>query len=295
MESFHMKTVGKYKIDQLLGSGSFGKVYQCTDTDTHQLYAIKVISLDLIRENKLELQLKKEFTLLKKLNHENIIKLTETLRTKKFIFLITELICGGDLYDYLNTNGPMCEKDAQRIFGQIINAVDYCHAKGIVHRDLKDSNILLTNDQNVKIADFGFANVCVKPEDLLSTICGTMSYCAPEILIHKPYSYPVDIFAIGVILFLIVSGFLPFDDPDNEELLKQTIECTYTMPAKFSPQLKDLISKLLIKEPDKRITIKDIKKHSWMQLTTFINPQFTAPEDVQHRMQSMQTMVMHRH
>jgi 5'-AMP-activated protein kinase catalytic alpha subunit len=292
---FNMKMVGKYKIDQLLGTGSFGKVFQCTDTETHRLYAIKVISLELIRANKLELQLKKEFTILKRLEHPHIIRLIETLRTKKYVFLVTELVLGGDLFDYLQTNGPFDERTARRVFGEIIDAMEYCHEKKIVHRDLKDSNVLLTPEVKVKIADFGFSNVCVNDSDLLSTLCGTPSFISPEILLHKPYSYPVDIFSAGVILFLMVSGYLPFDDNDDVLLMKKTIDCVFEMPYQFSNNLKDLISKLLVKSPEQRISINLIKSHPWMLQTAFIGKQFTSTEDIQHRMQSMKTMITHRH
>ena len=174
-----------------------------------------------------------------------------------------EYASGGELFDYIVANTRLEEKEACKFFQQIISGVEYIHKLGVVHRDLKPENLLLDSGKNIKIVDFGLSNTH-KPDELLQTACGSPCYAAPEMIAGKKYvGSRVDLWSTGVILFAMVSGYLPFEDPNTSELYKKILGCEYEIPEWVSELTKDMISCILNTEPDKRYTVNQIKSHPW--------------------------------
>jgi serine/threonine protein kinase len=277
-----LSLVGKYQIGHLLGEGSFGQVKHAVDSDGNE-YAIKIISVQKIQSSNLENQLKREISVLRKLKHENVVQLIEVLRNKKFIFLVTELISGGDLFDLLASRHKLSESRARTIFTQILDGVAYCHSQGVIHRDLKVENVLFTPDQKVKLGDFGFCNIVSNEADLLKTLCGTPSSIAPEILKHQEYNgSQVDIFSCGVMLFYMCAGRLPFDDNDNEIVFEMICSSKYEFPDHFSSELKNLITGMLKTIGKERYTVDEIRLHPWMTSDTLGTTDDEADEDAEH-------------
>lgn len=266
---FSLEQVGKYVVHETIGSGSFGEVKRVIDRDTNKEYAMKILSIERIKSNNLVEQTKREISILRQLNHPNIVSLKEVLKNKRHMFLITELVKNGDLFDRLALQHKFSEVESRDMFRQMLDAVSYCHSRGICHRDLKLENILLTEDLHVKIADFGFSNIFlsdgIENEIILKTLCGTSNYLPPEILRHEPYSgSQVDVWCLGIILFSMVAGRLPFDAEDNEILFASIVEGSFCMPATFSPKLQDMLRSIIDTDPKKRLTITRIMMHPWM-------------------------------
>lgn len=265
-ERCQLTELGSYTLGRVLGEGTFGQVRLAVHKVTHVHYAVKIINLNLIQQSRMAEQLKREISILRRLQHVNVVNLVEVLRNKKFFFLVTELIDGGDLFDRLADKRILSEQEARLYFTQIGQALEYCHRAGVCHRDLKLENVLITREGIVKLADFGFANIFVDQEHeiLLKTTCGTPAYIAPEILKHAPYhGERVDVWSCGIILYYMVAGELPFDDDSNEEMFRSITDGRYTMPEHFSRELQDLIAKILVTDDSARIGLSAIMQHPW--------------------------------
>ena len=179
------------------------------------------------------------------------------------IYIVTEFAAKGDIFDHLVNNGKMSEPEACHVFAQIISAVKYCHTRGVVHRDLKVENLLLDGDSNIKLADFGFSNYYTE-KSLLSTWCGSPPYAAPELFEGKKYVGPkVDMWSLGVVLYVLVSGTLPFDGPTLMDLRERVVRCQYRIPFFLSQECEQLLKGLLVIEPEKRLGIDTIISHPW--------------------------------
>ncbi|KAM4692858.1 serine/threonine-protein kinase MARK1 isoform 2-T2 [Discoglossus pictus] len=203
---------------------------------------------------------------MKILNHPNIVKLFEVIETEKTLYLIMEYASGGEVFDYLVAHGRMKEKEARAKFRQIVSAVQYCHQKCIVHRDLKAENLLLDADMNIKIADFGFSNEFTIGNKL-DTFCGSPPYAAPELFQGKKYNGPeVDVWSLGVILYTLVSGSLPFDGQNLKELRERVLRGKYRIPFYMSTDCENLLKKLLVLNPIKRGSLDQIMKDRWMNV-----------------------------
>uniref|UniRef100_A0A8C3S593 Microtubule affinity regulating kinase 2 n=1 Tax=Chelydra serpentina TaxID=8475 RepID=A0A8C3S593_CHESE len=203
---------------------------------------------------------------MKVLNHPNIVKLFEVIETEKTLYLVMEYASGGEVFDYLVAHGRMKEKEARAKFRQIVSAVQYCHQKFIVHRDLKAENLLLDADMNIKIADFGFSNEFTFGNKL-DTFCGSPPYAAPELFQGKKYDGPeVDVWSLGVILYTLVSGSLPFDGQNLKELRERVLRGKYRIPFYMSTDCENLLKKFLILNPSKRGTLEQIMKDRWMNV-----------------------------
>ncbi|XP_024905604.1 serine/threonine-protein kinase MARK1 [Pteropus alecto] len=201
---------------------------------------------------------------MKILNHPNIVKLFEVIETEKTLYLVMEYASGGEVFDYLVAHGRMKEKEARAKFRQIVSAVQYCHQKCIVHRDLKAENLLLDADMNIKIADFGFSNEFTVGGKL-DTFCGSPPYAAPELFQGKRYDGPeVDVWSLGVILYTLVSGSLPFDGQNLKELRERVLRGKYRIPFYMSTDCENLLKKLLVLNPVKRGSLEQIMKDRWM-------------------------------
>lgn len=184
------------------------------------------------------------------------MKLFEVIQTEKTLYLVMEYASGGEVFDYLVAHGRMKEKEARAKFRQIVSAVQYLHQKHIVHRDLKAENLLLDADMNIKIADFGFSNEFV-PGSKLDTFCGSPPYAAPELFQGKKYDGPeVDVWSLGVILYTLVSGSLPFDGQNLKELRERVLRGKYRIPFYMSTDCENLLKKFLVLNPLKRASLE---------------------------------------
>ncbi|KAJ4829918.1 SNF1- protein kinase catalytic subunit alpha kin10 [Turnera subulata] len=207
----------------------------------------------------------REINIMKLLNHPHIISLYEVIETPTHICLVMEHAKFGDLLDYIVVKGSLPEDEARKVFQQIISALAYCHTSMIVHRDLKPDNILLESKCNIKLADFGFSNT-LQDGHFLKTSCGRYNYAAPEVISGKWYAGPeVDVWSCGVILYALLCGTLPFDDENIPNLLRKIQGGKYSLKRITSPGGRDLISRMLVVDPLKRLTIPEICQHPWIQ------------------------------
>lgn len=195
--------------------------------------------------------------------HPHIIRLYEVIETPNDIYVVMEYVRSGELFDYIVEKGRLMEDEARHFFQQIISGVEYCHRHMVVHRDLKPENLLLDSRANVKIADFGLSNV-MRDGHFLKTSCGSPNYAAPEVISGRLYAGPeVDVWSCGVILYALLCGSLPFDDENIPNLFKKIKGGIYTLPSHLSPGARDLIPRMLLVDPLKRITIPEIRQHPW--------------------------------
>ncbi|XP_005156682.1 MAP/microtubule affinity-regulating kinase 3a isoform X2 [Danio rerio] len=255
--------IGNYRLLKTIGKGNFAKVKLARHILTGSEVAIKMIDKTQLNPTSLQ-KLSREVTIMKNLNHPNIVKLFEVIETEKTLFLVMEYASGGEVFDYLVAHGRMKEKEARAKFRQIVSAVQYCHQKRIVHRDLKAENLLLDGDMNIKIADFGFSNEFMVGSKL-DTFCGSPPYAAPELFQGKKYDGPeVDVWSLGVILYTLVSGSLPFDGQNLKELRERVLRGKYRIPFYMSTDCENLLKRFLVLNPAKRGTLEQIMKERWI-------------------------------
>ena len=276
------RRVGKYLLGKTLGQGTFGKVKQAVDTVTGQSYALKAMDKAMIIAQNMGDQIKKEIAIMKQLTHPNIVALVEVLSSPTTIYLVLELVTGGELFDAIMEEGSMSEDIARTYFSQLISGLEYCHARGVCHRDLKPENLLLDATKTLKISDFGLSALAsqvndnvtaavgddgVIPDQMLHTICGTPNYVAPEVLMDESKGYngqAADIWSAGVILYVLLAGFPPFDESSMVELFRKIVKADFKYPSHFTADAKDLVGQILNPDPNKRATIAQIKAHRWM-------------------------------
>mmetsp|Transcript_24540 Transcript_24540/g.56792 ORF Transcript_24540/g.56792 Transcript_24540/m.56792 type:complete len:361 (+) Transcript_24540:80-1162(+) len=261
-----VKRVGKYEIGRTLGEGTFGKVKQATNVETGQKVAIKILDKEKIHQQSMGEQIKKEINVMKMVKHKHVVNLLEVLASKTKIFIVLELIRGGELFDKIVAVGRFDEAVARKYFRQLVSGVDYCHRQQVCHRDLKPENLLLDEHELLKISDFGLSALYGTDQHstLLKTTCGTPNYVAPEVLADKGYSgFAADIWSCGVILFVLLAGFLPFDEPAMSVLFRRICKGDYTFPAWFGSSAKGLLGSILRTDPAKRATIEEIKASAW--------------------------------
>ncbi|XP_074078808.1 serine/threonine-protein kinase MARK1 isoform X4 [Macrotis lagotis] len=257
--------IGNYRLLKTIGKGNFAKVKLARHILTGREVAVKIIDKTQLNPTSLQ-KLFREVRIMKILNHPNIVKLFEVIETEKTLYLVMEYASGGEVFDYLVAHGRMKEKEARAKFRQIVSAVQYCHQKCIVHRDLKAENLLLDGDMNIKIADFGFSNEFTIGNKL-DTFCGSPPYAAPELFQGKKYDGPeVDVWSLGVILYTLVSGSLPFDGQNLKELRERVLRGKYRIPFYMSTDCENLLKKLLVLNPIKRGSLEQIMKDRWMNV-----------------------------
>ncbi|KAJ8266109.1 hypothetical protein GJAV_G00125960 [Gymnothorax javanicus] len=255
--------IGMYRLLKTIGKGNFAKVKLARHVLTGKEVAVKIIDKTQLNSSSLQ-KLFREVRIMKLLNHPNIVKLFEVIETEKTLYLVMEYASGGEVFDYLVAHGRMKEKEARAKFRQIVSAVQYCHQKCIVHRDLKAENLLLDAEMNIKIADFGFSNEFTLGNKL-DTFCGSPPYAAPELFQGKKYDGPeVDVWSLGVILYTLVSGSLPFDGQNLKELRERVLRGKYRIPFYMSTDCENLLKKFLILNPSKRGSLEQIMRDRWM-------------------------------
>ncbi|KAJ8477523.1 hypothetical protein OPV22_021250 [Ensete ventricosum] len=255
-----------YKLGKTLGIGSFGKVKIAEHLLTGHKVAIKILNRRKIKNMEMEEKVRREIKILRLFMHPHIIRLYEVIETHSDIYVVMEYVKSGELFDYIVEKGRLQEDEARRFFQQIISGVEYCHRNMVAHRDLKPENLLLDSKCNVKIADFGLSNV-MRDGHFLKTSCGSPNYAAPEVISGKLYAGPeVDVWSCGVILYALLCGTLPFDDENIPNLFKKIKSGIYTLPSHLSALARDLIPRMLVVDPMKRITIREIHEHPWFQM-----------------------------
>ncbi|KAI9979429.1 hypothetical protein PInf_017508 [Phytophthora infestans] len=302
-----VKKVGKYEIGKTLGEGTFGKVKYAVNTETDERVAIKVLDKEKIQKQNMGAQIKKEISIMKMVRHKHVVVLKEVLASRTKIFIVLELITGGELFDKIVSEGRhvskqrsakerardgsgysadsflvLCcydymyrfsEETARFYFRQLVDGVQYCHENGVCHRDLKPENLLLDENGDLKISDFGLSALYEGggpdgPESsrasLLHTTCGTPNYVAPEVLADKGYDgRAADVWSMGVILYVLLAGFLPFDEPTMSALFRKIQKAEFSYPSWFTPRVKALLNRILVPDPETRISIKEILRDEW--------------------------------
>ncbi|XP_061781564.1 serine/threonine-protein kinase SIK3 homolog isoform X1 [Nerophis lumbriciformis] len=256
--------VGHYEIERTIGKGNFAVVKLATHIITKAKVAIKIVDKTQLDDENLK-KIFREVQIMKLLKHPHIIRLYQVMETERMIYLVTEYASGGEIFDHLVAHGRMAEKDARKKFKQIVAAVHFCHCRNIVHRDLKAENLLLDHNLNIKIADFGFSNLFSRGQ-LLKTWCGSPPYAAPELFEGKEYDGPkVDIWSLGVVLYVLVCGALPFDGSTLQNLRARVLSGKFRIPFFMSTDCEYLIRHMLVLEPSRRLSMEQICKNKWMR------------------------------
>ncbi|OIV98419.1 hypothetical protein TanjilG_16746 [Lupinus angustifolius] len=257
----------KYEFGRLLGQGNFAKVYHARDLKTGDNVAIKVFDKEKVLKVGLVDQTKREISIMKLVKHPNVLQLYEVLATKTKIYFIIEYAKGGELFNKV-AKGRIHEDIARKYVQQLISAVDYCHSKGVYHRDLKPENLLLDENGVLKVADFGLSALVEShhQESMLSTVCGTPAYVAPEVISRRGYDgAKSDLWSCGVILYVLLSGHLPFYDLNLMALYKKIGKAKYKCPNWFSFESRRLIAKILDPNPHTRISTTKVMESSWFK------------------------------
>ncbi|OMO74148.1 hypothetical protein COLO4_26690 [Corchorus olitorius] len=265
---------GKYEMGRVLGQGTFAKVYYGKNTSTQESVAIKVINKDHVKKEGFLEQIEREISIMKLVRHPNVVELKEVMATKSKIFFVMEYVKGGELFAKV-AKGKLKEDSARKYFRQLISAVDFCHSRGVFHRDLKPENLLLDDDGNLKVTDFGLSALPEQQRNdgLLHTQCGTPAYVAPEILKKKGYDgAKSDIWSCGIILFVLLSGYLPFQAENVMKMYRKIFKAEFEFPPWIPNDARRLISKLLVADPEKRISIPGIMRNLWFRKGFTTNP-----------------------
>lgn len=255
-----------YMIGKQLGKGAFGKVYLGLHRLTGLKVAIKTIDKSIIQDERTRRKVFQEVYVMKKINHPNVIKLLEVFESNRHLMIVLEYAGGGDLLQLVKSRNFLTESEGKNVFSQVIDAVKACHLKNIIHRDVKLDNLLITTDFTcIKLCDFGVGR-SVKPGEKIFDQCGTPAYLAPEIVADRGYDpFYVDIWSMGVLLYAILSGTVPFRAKTLPDLHKLILRCKYEMPDNISEPAKDLIKRMLSPIPHMRISLDDMKTHPWFE------------------------------
>lgn len=257
----------KYEVGRMLGQGNFAKVYHARNLETGQSVAIKVFNKETVIKVGMKEQLKREISVMRLVRHPNIVQLYEVMASKTKIYFAMELVRGGELFAKVS-RGKLREDVARKYFQQLIDCVDHCHSKGVYHRDLKPENLLLDENGDLKVTDFGLSALLESNmnNSLLHTTCGTPAYVAPEVIKKKGYDgAKADIWSCGVILFVLLAGYLPFKDKNLMEMYRKITKAEFKFPQWFSSDVKKLIYRILDPNPKTRIGIAKIVQSRWFR------------------------------
>jgi len=259
----------QYDIGKVLGRGAFSVVYEAKKKDANDNFAVKVIRKDAVRMDQ-QRRLDLEVQILKSMHHPNIIPLYDIIETKSYLYLVMELVEGGELFERIVARGYYTEKEASKLIKNVLNAIAYLHQNMIAHRDLKPENLLLKqgDDTHVMISDFGLSKV-LGDSSMAFTACGTPYYVAPEVLTGGGYGKEVDLWSIGVITYFLLAGFPPFMGESLRDIVEQIIVANYEFPAPYfdavSATGKDFIRKLLVVDKNARLNVRQALAHPWIE------------------------------
>lgn len=260
-----------YDIKEKLGTGSFAVVKRCIRKSDGKEFAVKIIKKAKLNPDELAV-VHDEVEIMHIINHPNIVTLYEMFESPKKIYMIMELLTGGELFDRIVAKGSYSEKEASELIKAVASAVSYLHEQNVVHRDLKPENLLyLSTDvnSNIKITDFGLAKHKAEGQkQMMTTACGTPGYVAPEVLKNEPYGTAVDLWSLGVILYILLCGFPPFYHESTAELYRQIKKGQYDFPSPYwndiSDAAKDIVRRLLCVDPKQRLSAKGVLGHPWV-------------------------------
>ena len=269
-----VKKVGKYELGRTLGEGTFGKVKYALNTETNEAVAIKVLDKEKIQKQNMGNQIKKEISIMKMVKHSYIVGMIEVLASKTKIFIVLDLVTGGELFDKIVSVGKLSEQEALFYFSQLVDGVEYCHKLGVCHRDLKPENLLLDENGNLKISDFGLSSLYVgdaegdgtSRTEILHTTCGTPNYVAPEVLADQGYDgKKADVWSIGVILYVLLAGFLPFDEATIVALFSKIQAADFTYPSWFGVEVRTVLDTMIVADPKARVSLGRLKENAWLR------------------------------
>jgi serine/threonine protein kinase len=276
-----------YEFGRVLGQGAFALVKLAKSREDGKRWAVKIMKKDALNAED-EVSLQNEISILASVCHDNVVQTRQVFDSPHYCFVVMECMSGGELFDRIVEREHYSELQAKEAFSQMVVAIRYCHEKGIVHRDLKPENLLYADGSEnavLKLADFGLAQI-IKPSELMHHACGTPGYIAPEMLRNEAYGPPVDLWSLGVILYILVCGFPPFYDEDERELYDTIKKAQYEFISPYwddaSEQVKDLIEKMLELDPAKRLTADQVLDHEWLSET--------FPHKTEHKVAAIQQM-----
>lgn len=252
-----------YTLGKTIGEGAYGKVKLAVHRFTGEKVAVKTFEKSKLTDQQAQKRVAREVRILKALTHPSIIRLFEVVEESYRRLIMMEYSSGGDLCRYVRDNRRLNEAEAARLFVQIVDGLAYCHACGIVHRDVKLDNLLLDEQRNIRIVDFGFS-VSYQKGQKLRKACGSPSYAAPEIVARRPYEpQPVDVWSLGVVLYAMVCGYFPFQGSNNQDLCRKIVKGRFDCPSFMSAECRDLVRLMLNVDPSKRISLDDCGRHVW--------------------------------
>eukprot|EP01062_Namystynia_karyoxenos_P067123 TRINITY_DN60_c0_g1_i2.p1 TRINITY_DN60_c0_g1~~TRINITY_DN60_c0_g1_i2.p1 ORF type:complete len:404 (+),score=131.31 TRINITY_DN60_c0_g1_i2:146-1357(+) len=272
-----MPRVGKYELGKTVGKGAFSKVKVATNVDTGAEFVIKIIDKrggdGDKSEQKVEAEVKHEISIMKVLNHENIVRMFEVMESSKHFYIVLESVRGGDLCDHIMDSGKLQERQASKYLHHLVEGLLACHAAGVAHRDIKPENCLISLEGVLKVADFGLSRLhrgrgdIADASEMATDSVGTLSYAAPEVLNGHYNAFKADLWSTGVVIFVMVTGKFPFgskgytDSQIRADIRKAKVN---RFPSHVSADAKDLVMRLIVLEPEQRVTLEGILDHPWL-------------------------------
>ena len=259
-------SLSDYKIVCEIGKGAFAKVVKAKHIKTGENYAIKIFPHSFLRNDRDKDLFQREVDATGLLKHDNIINMYDFFSDSENYYLVLDFCQHGDLMNYIDKNDKVPESTAALIFSQIVEAVNYCHSRGVAHRDLKPENILFDKFPHIKVTDFGMCGY-IDNDTLMSTFCGSPCYSAPECLSQKAYDgKAADVWSLGVLLYFMVTGMHPWPTNNISQMMNNIVNCNYALPRNVSKEFNDLIKKILVANPNQRLTTQEILKHPWFNV-----------------------------